>query len=77
MIFTILAIYAHPFYYSFHLLEFIILIKAMKTINSSIWIPKNALIMNFLAILMANYFFTLFGYYWFYDLYAASTKGTT
>lgn len=65
----ILATFIHPFFFSFHLTEFLMRYPTLRRILKSIYEPRKMLLLTLILILLALYFFTVFGYWVFNDSY--------
>ncbi|KRX06791.1 MIR motif [Pseudocohnilembus persalinus] len=59
----------HPFFFAFHLTEFIIRFSTLRNILKSVWEPKSQLALTFLLVILFMYFFTVIAYIQFYDSY--------
>lgn len=64
-----IATMIHPFFFAFHLSEVVIRYPTLRNIIRSFWEPKKALLLTFFLIILFNYFFTIFGYTFFNDIY--------
>lgn len=66
MIFCVLGLMVHPFYFGCLTVDFL-RIKFLKNVVKAVWIPRDSLGLTFLVFLMAEYYFTIIGYIYFYD----------
>ena len=61
-IFSFVAYFVHPFFFSFHLTEVVIRYQAVKNIIKSFWIPKSALALTWVLIIFILYIYALYSY---------------
>lgn len=72
---AILATFVHPFFFSFHLTEFLLRYPTLRKILQSVYGPKKALVLTFIFILLLVYICSVFGYWMFYDSYFSRCNG--
>lgn len=61
-VFAILATFLHPFFFAFHLTEFLMRYPTLRGILRSIYGPRKILFMVFVLIALFIYVFTVIGY---------------
>ena len=66
-IFSILGTFFHPFFFSFHLTEFLIKYPPLKNILRSVYEPYVSLILTFMVIMLLMYYATIFVYIQIYE----------
>ncbi len=69
----VLAFFAtiiHPFFFAFHLSEFLIKFPSLRTILKSVWEPRWQLLLTMVLICVSVYFFTIISYMWFSDSFS-------
>lgn len=71
IIFLILGLSVHPFFYAFHLADFL-RISILKNVIKAIWNPKYQLFLTFVFFVLVEYYFSLISYTYFYDHYYES-----
>ncbi len=64
-ILAVLATEIHPFFFVFHLTEFLIRYPTLRNILRSVHEPYISLSLTFILILLFIYFLTIFGYTFF------------
>lgn len=70
MVFVIVAIIIHPFYYGFLTMDFL-RIKLLKAVVKAVYIPRIELMLTFLVFVLIEYYFTILGYIFLSDNYNA------
>lgn len=65
-----IATFVHPFFFAFHLTEFLVRYATLRNILKSVWEPKTALLLTFVLIIIIIYFITIMGYVFFESSYA-------
>ena len=58
------AMMVHPFFYAFHLTEFIIRYPTLSSVLQSIWEPKMQLLLSYILIILFDFYFSLIGFIW-------------
>ncbi|EGR32968.1 MIR domain protein [Ichthyophthirius multifiliis] len=66
---AVLATEIHPFFFAFHLTEFLLRYPTLRNILRSVYEPYISLILTFILVLLFIYFFTIFGYVFFISAY--------
>ncbi|OMJ77245.1 hypothetical protein SteCoe_23193 [Stentor coeruleus] len=73
-VFSILGIIVHPFYFSLLLLDVIYRYPALHNVVNSIYLPRKALVLTFLLLLVIIYIFSIIGYWLFFDYLSPDCK---
>ncbi|EGR30289.1 MIR domain protein [Ichthyophthirius multifiliis] len=60
--FSVLGTLQHPFFFCFHLSEFLFRYPTLRNILKSVYEPYVSLVLTFILILLFIYIFTIFGY---------------
>ena len=60
IIFILLGLFDHPFFYAFSLLELLNRVEVMLAVLKAIYVPGLYLLVNLLMLIMLEYFFSLF-----------------
>jgi hypothetical protein len=68
-VFSVLGTTTHPFYFSLLLLDVIYRSPALQNVVNSILLPRKALALTFLLLLVIIYISTIFGYWLFFEDY--------
>lgn len=68
-LFAFIATYVHPFFFAFHLTEFLIRYQTLKNIIKSAWQPKAMLGLTFLLVILFTYYFTIWAYMSFFPAF--------
>lgn len=78
LVFIILGLTVHPFFYAFHLTDFL-RIAILKNVLKAIWNPKMQILLTLVFFILVEYYFTLISYSFFSDHYyeAETTQATT
>lgn len=63
---NIVGLIVHPFYFAFHLLDFL-RVEQLKTVVQAMWVPRVELFLALSLIIILEYYFTITGYIVFYD----------
>jgi inositol 1,4,5-triphosphate receptor type 1/inositol 1,4,5-triphosphate receptor type 3 len=63
------ATLVHPFFFAFHLTELVLRYPTMRNIIRSFWEPKTALFLSLVLVFLFNYYFAIFSYVIFPELY--------
>ncbi|EGR27978.1 hypothetical protein IMG5_185610 [Ichthyophthirius multifiliis] len=66
---AVLATEIHPFFFAFHLTEFLLRYPTLRNILRAVYEPYISLALTFILILLFIYFFSLFGYIFFDKAY--------
>lgn len=66
-VFSIMGIILHPFYFSLLLLDVVYRYPALQNVVNSIYLPRKALLLTFLLLLVIVYMFSIIGYWLFFD----------
>lgn len=64
-IFSVLGIFAHPFYFSLLLLDILYKYPSLQNVVKSFTVPRKALLMTFLLMIVIMYLFAIIGYIYF------------
>jgi inositol 1,4,5-triphosphate receptor type 1/inositol 1,4,5-triphosphate receptor type 3 len=64
-----IATIVHPFFFAFHLTEFLIRYPTLRNILRSVWEPKKSLLLTFVLVILFLYFFTIVAYMIFSSYY--------
>lgn len=62
MLFAVLGLTFHPFFFAYHLTEIIYRYPSLQNVIQSVVIPKKALLLTFLLTIILIYLFSLIGY---------------
>ena len=73
--FALLGLLLHPFFFVFHLSDFL-RIELLKNVIKAIWRPRKPLLLTLLIFLLVQYFFTIVGYTFFNDNYVQGSCDT-
>ena len=68
IIFIILGLSIHPFFYAFHLTDFL-RISILKNVLRAIWNPKTQIFLTLVFFVLVEYYFSIISYTFFYDHY--------
>lgn len=66
--FLILGLAYHPFFYAFHLCDFL-RISILKNVLKAIWNPKKQILLTLVVLMLVEYYFSLISYAFFYNHY--------
>ena len=68
-VFSVLGTVLHPFYFSLLLLDVVYRNPSLQNVVNSIYLPRQALILTFVLLIVIVYIFTIFGYWMFEDYF--------
>lgn len=67
MIFSVLGIFTHPFYFSLLLLDILYKYPSLQNVVKSFLVPRKALLLTFCLMVVLMYMFAILGYMFFQD----------
>ena len=62
ILFCVLGLFLHPFFFGWGLLVDFLRIKLLKNVIKAAWIPRESLSLTFLLFLLVEYYFTLIAF---------------
>ena len=68
ILFSLLGLFVHDFFFAFHLMEFIKSQPILRSVLKAVYEPLNQLTYIFIFFLILVYFYALIVYYFFYDI---------
>jgi hypothetical protein len=69
MIMAIFGLAVHPFFFACHLFEILYRFPVLQNVVKSVSVPRKALFLTFILMLVTVYIFGLLGYYWIYKYF--------